>query len=92
VLAIPAAAGVGARFGASRWSKTGLGVGTFVGFLFFLMMLSDGVKAAIHAVVDVPEYVATELPVAMVGVVWLAIGYRLWVSAARRNSEERLAA
>lgn len=78
VLTIGGAAGVGARYGRSRVTKSLLGFGAFFASVFFLMMLSDGVKAAIHAVADVPEYVATEIPVALAGLVWLLAGYRLW--------------
>lgn len=85
LVAIPAAAGVGAHYGSSRLKKFGLGFLTFFLFVFFLMMLSDGMKAAIHAVVDVPEYVATELPVALAGIVWLVVGYKIWSSTGRRR-------
>ena len=78
VLTIAAAAGVGARYGSRALTKTLLGFGAFFAGVFFLMMLSDGVKAAIQAVADVPEYVATEIPVALMGLVWLVVGYRLW--------------
>ena len=78
VLTIAAAAGVGGRFGRRPLTKALLGFGAFFVTLFFLTMLSDGVKAGIHAVADVPEYVATEIPVALVGLVWLVVGYRLW--------------
>lgn len=83
LLTIFGAAGVGARYGASRMGKVGIGFAAFFGSVFFLMMLSDGVKAAIHAVVEVPEHVATELPVALAGIVWLVLGYKLWTATGR---------
>jgi hypothetical protein len=41
------------------------------------MMLSDGFEALIHAVADVPNYVAEEGGIAVIGLGWLVIGYKL---------------
>jgi hypothetical protein len=43
----------------------------------YITMLSDGVKGLINAVADVPAYVADEAPIALIGLVWLFVGYRL---------------
>ena len=83
LLAIVAAAGVGARYGSSRAKKVALGFAAFVGFIFFLMMLSDGVGAAISAVADVPEYVSDETPIALAGLAWVLVGYKLRASSIR---------
>lgn len=83
VVGILGAAGVGAAYGSTRARKVGLGVLTFFGFIFFLMMLSDGVGAAIDAVLDAPAYVADEFPIALAGAAWLVIGYKLLNKAGR---------
>ena len=83
LMGILAAAGVGAAYGSTRPKKIGLGVLTFFGFVFFLMMLSDGVGAAIDAIVDAPAYVADEFPIALAGAAWLVIGYKLLNKAER---------
>jgi hypothetical protein len=76
-IGILGAAGVGAAYGSSRLKKIGLGVGTFFLFMFFIMMLSDAVGAAVDAVVDAPAYVADEFPIALAGLAWLVTGYKL---------------
>lgn len=83
LMSIVAAAGVGAAYGSTRPKRIGLGVLTFFGFVFFLMMLSDGVGAAIDAIVDAPAYVADEFPIALAGAAWLVIGYKLLNEAER---------
>lgn len=80
LLGIAGAVGVGARYGSTRLKKFGVGLAAFFGVMFFLTVLSDGVKALINSVADVPEYVATEIPVALLGAVWLVAGYKLWTS------------
>lgn len=77
VLGIAGAAGVGALYGSTRAKKIAIGFAVFFGFIFFLMMLSDVVGALIEAVVDDPEYVAEEVPVALAGLAWLVVGYKL---------------
>lgn len=76
-LGIPAAIGVGASYGSTIPRKVALGFLAFFGFVFFIMMLSDAVGGAIEAVVDAPAYVGDEVPVALAGIAWLAVGYRL---------------
>lgn len=76
-LGILGAAGVGAGFGRTRSRKIAIGVVTFVGFAFFLTMLSDPVGAFLDAVVDAPAYVGDELPIALAGLGWLFVGYKL---------------
>lgn len=76
-LAIPAAIGVGASYGSTKPRKVGWGFLAFFGFVFFIMMLSDAVGAAIGAVYDAPAYVGDEVPIALAGLAWLAVGYRL---------------
>lgn len=83
LMGILAAAGVGAAYGSTRPKKSGLGVLTFFGFVFFLTMLSDGVGAALDAIVDAPAYVADEFPIAVAGTAWLVIGYKLLNKAER---------
>lgn len=92
LLGMLGAAGVGALYGSSRLKKVGLGFLTFFVFVFFLMMLSDGMKAAINAVADVPEYVATEIPVAVAGLFWLVIGYKLWATTERSRGRDAVVA
>lgn len=77
LLAIVAAAGVGARYGSTRGKKILIGFAAFFGFILFLTMLSDGVGAAIDALADVPEYVSDEAPIALAGIAWLVVGYKL---------------
>ena len=77
VLAILGAAGVGAHYGSTRPRKVALGIGAFFLFAFFLTMLSDGVGSVIETVVDDPAYVADEIPIALAGLGWLAVGYKL---------------
>lgn len=77
VLGVVGAVGVGARYGSTRLKKVGLGVLTFFGFIFFLMMLSDAMQGLINAIVDAPAYVGDEVPVALAGLAWLFVGYRL---------------
>ena len=77
LLGIVGAAGIGAYYGSTRLKRVALGVLTFFGFIFFLMMLSDAVGALVEAVVDRPEYVAEEAPIALAGLAWLVAGYRL---------------
>jgi hypothetical protein len=77
VLGMVGAAGIGSYYGGTRLTKIALGIGTFLGFVFFMMMLSDGVGAAIDAVVDAPAYVADEAPIALAGLAWLFAGYKL---------------
>lgn len=84
MLTIAGAAGVGAHYGSTRPRKIVLGFAAFFGSVFFLMMLSDGVGAAVDAIADVPEYVSTEIPVALAGLVWLVAGYKLWNASDRR--------
>jgi len=83
LLATVAAAGVGARYGSSRAKKIAFGFAAFLGFIFFLMILSDGVGAAVDAIADVPEYVADETPIALAGLAWFLVGYKLRTSSTR---------
>lgn len=83
LVAIIAAAGVGDRYGSTRGKKISIGFAAFFGFIFFLTMLSDGVGAAIDALADVPEYVSDEAPIALAGIAWLVVGYKLRTAPAR---------
>lgn len=82
-VATVAAAGVGARYGSSKAKKVAIGVATFVGFVFFLMMLSDAIGGLIDGVADVPAYVPDEAPIALAGIAWLIVGYKLRASTDR---------
>lgn len=77
LLGILGAAGVGSYYGSTTPKKVGLGVGTFLLFLVFMMGLSDGIGSLVAAVTDGPAYVADEVPIALVGLAWLFVGYRL---------------
>lgn len=83
LVAIVAAAGVGARYGSTRGKKISIGFAAFFGFIFFLTMLSDGIGAAIDALADVPEYVSDEAPIALAGIAWLVVGYKLRTGSVR---------
>ena len=73
-----AAAGIAAKF-ASRWfTRVGVWFGVFLLHAMYITMLSDGVKGLINAVADVPTYVGDEGPVALIGLVWLVVGYKLF--------------
>lgn len=77
LLGIVGAVGVGAYFGATTAKKIGFGLLAFFLFMFFIMFLSDGIESLTAAVTDVPGYVEEELPVAIIGLGWLFVGYRL---------------
>lgn len=77
LLAIVGAIGVGAYYGSTTAKKIGFGVLAFFLFMFFIMFLSDGMEALVAAVSDAPAYVEEELPIAVIGLAWLFVGYRL---------------
>lgn len=80
VLGVVGASGVGAYYGRSVTTRIGFGVLAFVLFMLFLLTLSDGVGAVVDALFAGQAYVADEVPVALVGMAWLAVGYRLLVA------------
>ena len=77
LLAIVGAVGVGAYFGSTTAKKVGFGLLAFFLFMLFIMFLSDGMSALVAAVTDGPTYVEDELPIAIIGLGWLVVGYRL---------------
>ena len=77
LLAIGGAVGVGAYYGSTTAKKVGFGLLAFFAFMFFIMFLSDGVEALVAAATDAPEYVEEELPIALLGLGWLFVGYRM---------------
>lgn len=83
LIGMVAAAGVGARYGATRGKKILIAFAAYFAFIFFLMVLSDAVGAAIDALADVPQYVSDEAPIALAGIAWLVVGYKLRSSSAR---------
>jgi hypothetical protein len=93
-LALPlfAASGVAAHLARRTVSRIGAYLGIVLAHVMFVLMLSDGVKGLINAIADVPEYVATEIPVAVAGLAWIVVGYRLWTAATRHRIPEAAAA
>jgi hypothetical protein len=77
LLPLFAAVGIAAKY-ASRWfTRIGVWFGVAFVHAMCIMMVSDAVKAGINAVADVKPYVAEEGPIALIGLAWLLIGYKL---------------
>ena len=80
-----AAAGIAAKY-ASRWfTRVGVWFGVFLLHAMYITMLSDGVKGLINAIADVPAYVANEAPVALIGLAWLVVGYKLFAGPTEKR-------
>lgn len=76
-VALPLVAAVGIAAGRSPWGKrVAVYVGVIFAHLFFITMLSDGVGALVEVFTD-EAYLADEIPVAVLGAVWLAVGLRM---------------
>ena len=90
-IALPLFAGAGiAAYAASGLAgRIGVYLACAFGTVFYISFLSDGVEALVDAVATVPAYVGEELPIALAGIVWLVIGYRVWSGSTR--SDDRLA-
>jgi hypothetical protein len=73
-----AAVGIAAKY-ASRWfTRLGVWFGVVLVHALSIMVLSDGVEGLINAVADVPGYVGDEAGIALIGLAWLLIGYKLF--------------
>lgn len=76
-VALPLVAAVGIAAGRSPWWKrVAVYVGVILAHLVFITMLSDGVGALVEVFTD-EVYLADEIPVAVLGAVWLAVGLRM---------------
>lgn len=76
-IALPLVAAVGIAAGRSPWWKrVAVYVGVIFAHLVFITMLSDGVGALVEVFTD-EAYLADEIPVAVLGAVWVAVGLRM---------------
>ena len=76
-----ASAGVAAKLASKLPARIGLYLLVLFTHVFFITMLSEGIEALVNVISDVPEYVVIEIPLALVGVAWLVVGYRMWSTA-----------
>lgn len=76
VLGLVAAGAYAATRDTGRLRKVGTFLLLAVGFLFYITMLSDGVGAVVAPFSDA-EHMQDEVPVAVIGAVWLAAALRL---------------
>lgn len=61
----------------SGWlRRLGVGLGVAIAHLVYITMLSDGVGAAVELLTD-EAYLVDEVPVALLGLAWLTVAYRL---------------
>lgn len=76
-VALPLVAAVGIAAGRSPWwRRVAVYVAVIVAHLAFIMMLSDAVGALVGVFTD-EAYLTDEIPVAVLGAIWLAVGLRM---------------
>ncbi len=76
-VALPLAAAAGIASGRGSLPKrAGIYLGVMLAHLFFIMGLSDGVGALVELFTD-EAYLTDEIPVAVLGLVWLIVGLRM---------------
>lgn len=76
-VALPLVAAVGIAAGRSPWwRRVAVYVGVILAHLMFITMLSDAVGGLVSVFTD-EAYLTDEIPVAVLGAVWLAVGLRL---------------
>lgn len=80
-LPLVAAAGIASPHH-GRAKQAGIYLGVILAHLFFLTFLSDGLKGAV-GVFSEQAYVIDEVPVALLGLAWLATG--LWMRISDRR-------
>lgn len=84
-VALPLVAAAGLATASSSWAKrVGIGIGVVLAHLFFIMMLADSVGGLVD-MVSTRAYLADELPLGLLGLVWLAIGLFMRKAASTRS-------
>ena len=79
-----AAAGIAAKYASKIPARIGLYLGVAILHLMFIMALSEGIEGAVVALTDLAPVYAQEVPLGLLGLVWLVAGYRLWAGPTNR--------
>lgn len=84
-VALPLLAAAGLATAGSSWAKRiGIAAGVVLAHLFFIMMLSDAVGGLVE-MVTARAYLVDELPVGLLGLMWLVVGVLMRKATSMRS-------